>query len=198
MLTLTSPFDTWMHGLPAGAKLLSLVVVTTLLFAWNTPVVCGMVAMAVLSLYLTIGIRFTKYGLRRLRPLWPFLLMLALWNGYRGSYAEGALIALRLVAVVGLANLVTMTTRLDDLITLVERILSPLQRFGLSPRITGLAIAMVLRFTPALMDKAAHLGESWKARRTGKPSWRIVLPLTLLALDDADHVAEALRARGGV
>ena len=33
------------------------------------------------------------------------------------------------------------------------------------------------------------------ARRAG---WRIVAPLALMALDDAEHVAEALRARGGV
>jgi len=37
-----------------------------------------------------------------------------------------------------------------------------------------------------------------RARSTGKSGWRIVVPLTLSVLNDADHVANALRARGGV
>jgi len=35
------------------------------------------------------------------------------------------------------------------------------------------------------------------ARSRRRPGWQLVLPLSLAALDDADHVAEALRARGG-
>jgi biotin transport system permease protein len=29
-------------------------------------------------------------------------------------------------------------------------------------------------------------------------NWRILLPISLIALDDADRVAEAIRARGGL
>jgi len=37
----------------------------------------------------------------------------------------------------------------------------------------------------------------WKARSRRGRNWRIILPFAKLALDDADHIAEALRARGG-
>jgi biotin transport system permease protein len=37
-----------------------------------------------------------------------------------------------------------------------------------------------------------------RARSAGKSGWRIVVPLTLSVLNDAEHVANALRARGGV
>ena len=36
------------------------------------------------------------------------------------------------------------------------------------------------------------------ARSTGKSGWRIIVPLTLSVLNEAEHVANALRARGGV
>ena len=68
----------------------------------------------------------------------------------------------------------------------------------LSTRALELAIAMVLRFTPMLVENGQRLAMSWRARSRRKPGWRIVMPMAALALDDADHVAEALRARGGI
>ena len=37
-----------------------------------------------------------------------------------------------------------------------------------------------------------------RARSHKKSGWRLVVPLTLSVLNDAEHVASALRARGGV
>ena len=48
-----------------------------------------------------------------------------------------------------------------------------------------------------MLHRMDILRESWRARSPRRPGWRILLPATLAALDDADHVAEALRARGG-
>jgi biotin transport system permease protein len=56
----------------------------------------------------------------------------------------------------------------------------------------------VIRFTPVLASKGAQLAQSWRARSAKRLSWRIVMPMTLLAIDDAEYVAEALKARGGV
>ncbi|HBH7903235.1 TPA: hypothetical protein KDX49_003259 [Vibrio parahaemolyticus] len=52
--------------------------------------------------------------------------------------------------------------------------------------------------TPVLMSKGQKLSRAWRSRSNRRTGWRIVLPFTVLALDDADHVAEALRARGGL
>jgi biotin transport system permease protein len=105
---------------------------------------------------------------------------------------------LRLVTAVALANLVTLTTRLDAMMAVVERAARPLERFGLSPRVLAVAIALVIRFTPVLLLRAGQLMEAWRARSPRRPGWRVVVPVTLAALDDAEHVAEALRARGGL
>ena len=51
---------------------------------------------------------------------------------------------------------------------------------------------------PELLGKAGHLIGAWRARTHRRPSWRIVMPFTLLAIDDAEHLAEALRARGAL
>jgi biotin transport system permease protein len=197
MLTLTSPVETRAHRVPAGAKLAALAVATTILVQLNGVAVAAAGA-AVVALHLSLGRTFTGHALRMLRPLWPFLLVLALWHGWTGEGARGLEIAGKMLAAVALANLVTMTTRLDDLIAVVERLAQPLTRLGLDPRVLAVAIALCLRFTPVLFWRTGQLLEAWRARSPRRPGWRVVLPAVLLALDDADHVAEALRARGGL
>jgi biotin transport system permease protein len=197
MLTLTSPVETWAHRVPAGAKLAALAVVTTILVQMHGAAV-ALAAGAVAALHLSMGIAFARHGLRMLRPLWPFLVVLAVWHGWTGEWAAGLEIAGKMLAAVALANLVTMTTRLDDLIAVVERLARPLARLGPDPRVLAVAIALAVRFTPVMFSRTGQLLEAWRARSPRRPGWRVVLPAVLLALDDADHVAEALRARGGL
>lgn len=198
MLTLTSPCETPLHRLPAGVKLAVLALATLALVPQSDLVVIAVTTAAVALLYIAQGRNFAFNGAAMLRPLWPFLLVLALWHGWSGEIARGLGIGLKMLAAVALANLVTMTTRLDDLIAVLERLARPLARLGLDPRLLALSIALVIRFTPVLLDKTRALMQSWRARSPRRPNWRVVLPVTLMALDDADHVAEALRARGGL
>jgi biotin transport system permease protein len=55
----------------------------------------------------------------------------------------------------------------------------------------------VIRFIPVMLDHLTQITQSWSARSPRRPRWRVLVPATLAALDDADHAAEALRARGG-
>lgn len=198
MLTLTSPVETPLHRWPAGAKLAALCTTTVVLFALTSPPTLAAAALAVAAVYLANGRAFALQGLRLLRPLWPFLVIVALWHLWTGALAEGAAILLRMIAAVAAANLVTLTTRLSDLMAVLERLTAPLARLGLSPRTLALAVALVIRFIPVLIDRQARLAEAWSARSPRRPGWRLMVPATLATLDDADRVAEALRARGGI
>jgi biotin transport system permease protein len=198
MLTLTSPINTPLHRVAAGTKLLALAGLSLGLFNLHSLWPIGAAGAAVMAAYLSFGMGFARYGAAMLRPLWPFLVVLALWHGWTNEWATGLAIGIKMLAAVALANLVTMTTRLEDMIAVVERTAAPLARLGLDPRILAVAIALVIRFTPVLMDKAGQLGQAWRARSPKRVNWRIVLPISLMALDDADRVAEAIRARGGL
>lgn len=197
MLTLTSPVETRLHRLPAGAKLAALCLFTLLLFRLDHPLSLTVAATALGALHMAQGARFLAHALRLLRPLWPFLLVVALWHLWQGAIPSGATILLRLVTAVAAANLVTMTTRLSDMIATLERLASPLRHLGLDPRALSLAVALVIRFIPVLSIRIAQITEAFRARSPRRPGHRILIPAALAALDDADHVAEALRARGG-
>jgi biotin transport system permease protein len=153
---------------------------------------------AVLALYILPGRVFLTAGLRYLRGFWLFVLIVGIYHTAVGEVVEGAVIVLRLLSAIALANLVTLTTRLTDMIKVVRFLAKPFTVFGLSSKVLELSIALVIRLTPVLVEKGALLSQSWRARSTRRTSWRIILPFTILALDDADHVAEALRARGGL
>jgi biotin transport system permease protein len=198
MLTLTSPVETRAHGWPAGAKLAALAGVTAGLFALQGP---GALAVALAGVaagaFALGGGAFLRAALAGLRPLGPFVLVVALWHGVTGEVAAGAAVILRLAAAVLAATVVTMTTRLSDMIAVIERLARPLARVGLPPRALALALALALRFVPVLIARAGGVAEAWGARSPRRGRWRLVAPLAAAALDDAERVAEALRARGG-
>lgn len=196
MLTLTSPVETWAHPLPAGLKLAALAVATTGLFLTGSPLGLGLAFAAAVGLYVTGGAEFARTGARQLWPLWPFVAIVGLWHLWTGDVTGGAVVLLRMVTAVALANFVTMTTRLSDMLTVFEWLARPLAPI-LPPRRLALAFALVIRFIPVMLDRMGQIGQSWSARSPRPPRWRILVPATLAALDDADRVAEALRARGG-
>lgn len=198
MLTLTSPVETWMHRRPAGAKLAALSLATLGLFWLPDPRVMAGAGVITLGLYLSGGRDFARGGLRPLRMIALFAALILAWHLWTGEARLGLVIALRLVVTVALANLLTATTRFDDMMEIATRLLRPLRRLGLNPAQLAFAGVLVLRFTPVLITRGEALAEAWRARSRRRPGWPLMLPWILCALDDADHVAEALRARGGM
>lgn len=197
MLTLTSPVDTWLHPVGAGWKLLALCVFTVALFSMDGIQALGLALAFVVALHVPCGAVFLRAAAGMLWPLWPFVGIVLVWHLWIAAPAAGATVVLRLVAAVGAANLVTMTTRLTDMIAVIERLARPFGRAGLSPRLVALAIALVIRFIPVLSVRALQLSQAWRARSPRRAHWPLLVPVTLAALDDAEHVADALRARGG-
>lgn len=197
MLTLTSPVETWAHRLPAGPKLGALAATTVLLFALKSPLALAPAATLVVAIIATGGHRFARASLHMLRPLLPFIVIVALWHLITRAPAEGAAIVIRMLAAVAAANFVTMTTRLADMIATLQRAARPLARLGLNPRTFAIAIALTIRFIPVMLERMTTLRHAWRARSPRRPGWRILMPATLAALDDAENTAEALRARGG-
>ena len=198
MISLSSPVETRAHGWPAGAKLAALCIATVVLFSiealWFQAAALGMTLLA----YAIPGRRFFSTGMSQLRILLPFLVLILVWHGATADLENGVIIALRMITAVGMANLVTMTTKLSQMISVVTWLTTPLRRIGIKTRGIELGIALVVRFTPVLTIKGQTLAQAWRARSVKRVGWRVVIPFTVLAIDDAEHVAEALRARGGM
>lgn len=198
MLSLTVPGKSWLHKLPVGSKLAALCLTTFAMLTvrhWEIAL-AGLVVIA--ALYSSVSLDFVRTGAKRLRPLLFVILIIGAYQTWIGRYEEGIVICLKIVSAVAMANLVTMTSRLDAMIAVVEWLARPLQWLGLHPRTMGLSVGLVLRFTPVFLEKGRSLNEAWRARSFKRPNPRLLVPLALGALDDADRVADAIRARGGL
>ncbi|WBL32384.1 energy-coupling factor transporter transmembrane component T [Sinirhodobacter sp. HNIBRBA609] len=198
MISLTSPLRVAAHGWPAALKLGLLSLVTLGLASTAQLWVQCAALLVMLGLYAAPGWLFFTVGLRRLIILWPFVLGVMAWHIYIEDSLQGLVIVIRLVTVVGAANLVTMTTRLSDIMQVAGACTKPFARLGLNPRLLEICVMLVVRTIPVLAQKGRELTQSWAARSHRRAHWRIVLPLVAVALDDAEYVAEALRARGGL
>ena len=198
MISLTSDIRTPYHAWPAGPKLLGLSGFTLAIFYMDGVALSAAVVAAVCAAYLPGGLRFARQGARLMRPVFWFVAVIMIWHLAVGRTTEGAVVVLRLIAAIAAANLVTLTTRLEDMLDVIQR---GLARLGVSQRTRrklALSVALVIRFTPVLTQKGGLLVQAWRARTVKRPGWRLVLPFALLAIDDAEHTAEALKARGGL
>jgi biotin transport system permease protein len=184
-----------LHRMPFGAKLAVLVVASVALARVQDWRLLGAALAAVILVYAACG-RGLLARLRDLRPLWPMLLAIAVLQLVFESAGVAAAAVLRLLALVTLANLVTYTTTTSQMLETLEPVFGPLRHLGINPRVPALAVAMVLRLVPLLLDLWAEKEEAWRARTGRRLSVRLVPAFLADALALADHLADALDARG--
>lgn len=183
----------WIRAIPAGVKLAALALISVALFLIQDPVILAVVLLA--TLVLLAELRALSL-LRTLRPV-GFMLLLAFGaHLLLGDWLVGLVVVLRIASLVLLATIVTASTALSEMLTVLDRLLAPLRWMGLSTRPVSVAIVMTLRFIPLLAARWQELSRAWHARSPRRPTWRLVTPFILTALDDADHAATALAARG--
>ncbi len=198
MLTLTLPVETALHRVPAAAKLAGIAGLGVFLGLTADPVLLAAVFAGLWLAYLPLGRVEAARLPRRLWPLWPFVLVIGGWHLARGTPEAGLVVILRMLTMFGAATLMLLTTRFDALLAAFSSLLRPLERLGLPVSRIALALAMAVRFIPVLAQRASDLAEAWRARSARKPRHRLLVPLAIAALDEADHAAEALRARSAL
>ncbi|GGF52101.1 ABC transporter permease [Azorhizobium oxalatiphilum] len=189
-----------LHRLPAGVKLAALALASiALLPAKSLPLLVFGLALVLLA-YAALG-RRALARLTLLRPLAPVLAFMLLLQAWAGGWTpaglmDGIAVTVRVLLMVLLADLVTLSTALEDMMAVLERLLAPLRRFGVSPRKLALAVALVIRFVPVLLAAWRGREEAWRARSTRRPSFSLLPGFLAHTLRLADQVAEALDARG--
>ncbi|HZX88753.1 MAG TPA: energy-coupling factor transporter transmembrane protein EcfT [Reyranella sp.] len=196
MISLYLPERTWLHTIPAGWKLIALALISLIITPFdNLPVMAALVV-AVLALYASLG-RAALAQIALLRPMWPLFAILLALHWWNGDVWLGLIVSLRILAMILLANAVTMTTRMDAMMDAIEPALAPLGWIGLSPRAVALAVAMMIRFVPLLFALWEALNEAYRARTGKRGGWRLLSAFCIQTLRLSHHTAEALAARGG-
>lgn len=196
MIGLYRPGTSLLHRLPAGVKLLILVVsivVATVLV--RTPVQVGIVALVVAVLF-TVARIPVKVALAQLRPVLWMLLIIALFQVIITSPTRAVVVCGVLLISVALAALVTLTTRVTAMLDTVTRALGPLRRIGVDPERIALMLALAIRCIPILATIVHEVSEARKARGLQWSMTALATPVLVRALRTADALGDALVARG--
>ncbi|MGB0670412.1 MAG: energy-coupling factor transporter transmembrane component T family protein [Rhodospirillales bacterium] len=195
MLSLQLEGRTWLHAWPAGVKLLILAAVSIALLPVGDWHILLAVLAAVLGLYASLG-REACAQVVLVKPLLPILAVVFGLHLWLNDWQTGTVAVCRLLAMVLLANAVTMTTTLSAMMDALMPVLAPLRLVGLRPQSLALAVALVIRFVPVIFAEWQAREQAWKARGGGRDSWRLIPAFCLGVLRLATAVGEALDARG--
>jgi biotin transport system permease protein len=163
------------------------------------PVVSGALV-AVLVVGLVVARLPGAVLLRQARAVLWVLVAIFVLHAVLTDVLTGTLTVLRLLALVLAAAVVTATTRVTEMVAVVERVCWPLRWVGVRPARIGLVIAMALRFIPLIAERADRIREAQAARGGSVHGLRglttTVVPLLVQVLQLAHTVSEALDARG--
>lgn len=184
----------WLHQIPAGLKLGFLLVASLTVLPISNPwgLTAGVVVM--MALYSSLG----RAGLERLlglRSILVLILGLGLFQGLLMDWQTAWLSVARLLLMIMIADLVSATTPMQDMMRVIRPFLSPLRLVGLHPDRLSLAVALVIRFIPALLAQWQAQSSAWRARANKGPGIRLLAPFMSLTMNRTDKIAEALMAR---
>jgi len=194
MGSLYSEQHTWLHAVPAWVKLVSLALLGTGLFWTDQLAVLSVAAAVCMAIFASLG-RATA----RARPLLVGLgiasLLIAAFHLYMQHPVWAAVTVLRLSCTSLMGIALTLTTRYTDLLHVFERVLSPLNRWGVPSEQLALQLALMLRFTEHFFVLWRRLDDAHRLRTGKAGGFKILAPLTIQMLIAARRVADALHVR---
>ena len=199
MFTNVSSYSTKLDRVPVQKKIVLSCCAAAILFFIKNPLVMFCIFLVLLLIYfLAGGLKFLGLGLYQLKITIPFVIILTVWHLYLGNVDQGVTLIFRLISAFLIANLFLLTSKIHDIILTIQKYSFYLKIFRINPHAISITLGLFIRSIPILNQRAKNLMLAQSARSTKRSFWRISVPLALSILDDADHVSEALRARGGI
>jgi len=163
--------------------------------AWHSPVSVLVGFVLVAGLYGTggFGVRTLVEQVCPLRWFVLFLLPFQWWTaGWQGAVS---VVGTLVVAVAG-AALVSLTTRVIDLLDVIARVLGPARAIGVDPDRVALLLALTIRAVPVIAATLDEARDARRARGLEHSTRALVTPVVVRTIRHADRVGEALAARG--
>jgi energy-coupling factor transport system permease protein len=216
------PGKSLIHKMDPRAKLLCLLLFIVFLFVSRHPAFFILAISLTVLTFIAAGIPFRFYlkGIRIIALIISFtfilhlfvtregppLLETPLFTIYTGGVTEGAFIALRLLIIVIMASLITLTTTPVDLTDGLEKLMKPFGKLGVPTHELAFMMAIALRFIPTLLEETAKIIKAQMARGanfTHGSLWRrikafvpVLIPLFVQSFKRAEDLAVAMEARG--
>lgn len=167
--------------LPFKTIILTIILFACFLVMWDTP--------------------FEKFN-------WNFNLQWAHWNFniYQAGVSRASIIFLRIVLMLGITSLLTLSTMSTDINNGIEAVLSPLKIFKIPVGIFSMLISLTLRFIPTLMIEAKKIMNAQASRGVdfsegslkdkANQIIALLIPMFVISFKRAEDLSNAMEARG--
>lgn len=216
--------DSFLHQLDARGKIVGITLYTIFLFLANNLVTHALILAFTFFIFSQTGVslRYILGSIKFILYLVFFtfvlhilttrtgtvLLELGWFSIHFDAVQQGFYIGIRLVLIVGLSSVLTITTTPVQITDALESLLKPLQKIHIPVHEMALMLSLSLRFIPTLADEMEKVQKAQAARgmdfRAGKQSitkrikgaLALLVPLFIHAFRRADELADALEARG--
>ncbi len=218
------PLDSWMHKRDPRIKLISMIILIIAVF-----VDIGFLGYGIIGLFLVLGLLVSKISpkmivksMRAMLFMMVFLLIINifvvktgnLWLDlgfvkiYEGAILQTLYIFIRLVIMISITTILTVSTKPMDLTVAIEDLLAPLRVFKVPSHEIAMIISIALRFIPTLIDEANRIMKAQASRgvdfEEGSLKEKIssilalIIPLFASSFQRAEELADAMEARGYV
>jgi len=187
--------DSLLHRSPAGAKLLALLVFTTLLLIFRAPVTMGVGLIVVVLAYALAA--YTPVAM--LQQIWPMkwiVVLLFPFQWWIAGWQAAVIVVGTLVLAVAAAGLVSLTTRTTDLLAVIERAIQPLRYVRVDPERVALLLTLTIRVVPVINGLVHDVRDARRARGMERSVRAYVTPVVIRTVGYAERLGDALVARG--
>ena len=181
MLGLLTLYIVFKKYLPLKTLILFLVMFVCFLVMWDNP--------------------FEKFS-------WNFNMKWAAWNFniYWAGVSRASIIFLRIVLMIGITSLLTLSTMSTDINNGLEAVLSPLKLLKIPVGIFSMLISLTLRFIPTLMIEAKKIMNAQASRGVdfsegslkdkANQIIALLIPMFVISFKRAEDLSNAMEARG--
>ncbi|MFF2369682.1 energy-coupling factor transporter transmembrane component T family protein [Agromyces sp. NPDC058110] len=194
MIGVFHPGTSIVHRTPALAKLGVLAVLVTAVALLGTLAWLAAASVVVVLLFVLARVP-ARLALRQIVPIVWVLAFAVPVQVVFGGWEAAATMAVRLLIAVALAALYTLTTPVTQTLDAMQTLLRPFARWVDADRV-GLALALTIRCVPLLADLVREVVEARRARGSEGSLLALAVPVIVRALRTAEHLGEALTARG--
>jgi biotin transport system permease protein len=182
------------HQIPAGIKLLILLVGGTALFLFHDIGIIIAVSIGIVLLYVLAGLP-GRILIAQIRPAFWIFAVIFLFQSFTRDVMFAGVVVSRFLALLLLASLVTLTTPASAMIEAIERSIGGLRWVGINPAKVSLGLSLALRFIPVVAKITSEVREAQRVRGLEWSVIAVALPVIMRTLKMADDVANAIDAR---
>ena len=149
----------------------------------------------------SLGAIFFALQLQGPLIIWAFNISI-----YEGGVTFALFLVTRIVILITLSSLLTLTTKPTDLNNGLEEVMKPLKKLRVPTSEIAMMIAIALRFIPTLLDEANKIMKAQASRgvdfEEGTLRQKVtqiislLIPMFIISFKRADELANAMEARG--